>query len=110
MTENESSKKMVVSPGLVRAEGMGRVCRLGVLYRSYTMICLSVCGDTPRAISRIVNNHGITILYHLYKHVSVYNKFELVGWDSTSRSFSVCTTVRGAPYCAKVVIFRFFFL
>ena len=78
---------MVVSPVLVRAEGMGRVCRLGVLSRSYTKICLSVCGDTPRAISRIVNNHGITILYHLYIHVSAYNKFELMSWDSTSRSF-----------------------
>ena len=42
------------------------------LLNSYTMVCLPVCGDNPRALasglSRVqMDNHGITVLYHLHR-------------------------------------------
>ena len=42
------------------------------LCNSYTMVCLPVRGDNPRALASglsfvQVDKHGITILYHLYQ-------------------------------------------
>ena len=38
------------------------------LCNSYTMGCPPVRGDNPRALSYVqVDNHGITILYHLHQ-------------------------------------------
>ena len=39
---------------------------------SYTMVCLPVCGDNPRALASglsyvQVDKHGLTILYHLHQ-------------------------------------------
>ena len=43
-----------------------------IISNSYTMGCLPVCGDNPRTLANglsyiQVDNHGITILYHLHQ-------------------------------------------
>ena len=43
-----------------------------MIHNSYTIVCLSVRGDNPRALASGLSpiqadNHGITILYHLYQ-------------------------------------------
>ena len=42
--------------------------------KSYTMGCLPVCGNNPRALAnrlsyQLVDKHGITILYHLHHEI-----------------------------------------
>ena len=49
----------------------GGVLNLSMLSNSYTMGCLPVRGDKPRALASglsyvQVDKHGITILYHLH--------------------------------------------
>ena len=57
---------------LTRVHGVCNNCSFLVLCNSYTMGCLPVCGDNPRALASglsyvQVDKHGITILYHLHQ-------------------------------------------
>ena len=60
----------------------GKFLSLLVIY-SYTVVCLPVRGDNPRALASglshvQMDNHIITILYQL--HQCCYSHFKLLGW------------------------------
>ena len=62
------------------AHGFGSITQI---CNSYIMACPPVRGDNPQALASglsyvQVDKHGMTILYHLYQHITSYFVLKLV--------------------------------